>query len=158
MSALALATGGAPSWIQNWDLDQTHLERYGCLYEPNHLPSPRSASMSTQSTISRHLSAIPQGIDTIIADYANDAVLITQDAVFRGPVEIRRFFEAFMANASPELLAAFAVTRLETHGEIGYLLWKADPFIPFATDTFVVRDDRIVAQTFAMVVPATANA
>jgi len=39
---------------------------------------------------------------------------------------------------------------LETHGDIGHLLWKAEPFIPFATDTFVVRDDQIVAQTFAM--------
>ena len=114
--------------------------------------------MSTESVISRHLNAIPQGIDVLVADYANDAVLITQDAVFRGPAEIRRFFEAFMANASPELLAAFAVTRLETHGEVGFLLWKADPFIPFATDTFVVRDDHIVAQTFAMLAAAPANA
>lgn len=113
--------------------------------------------MSTQSVINRHLNAVPQGIDAIVADYANDAVLITQDAVFRGPAEIRGFFEAFMANASPELLAAFAVTRLETHGEVGYILWKAEPFIPFATDTFVVRDDRIIAQTFAMLTPAAAN-
>jgi len=114
--------------------------------------------MSTESTISRHLNAIPQGIDAIVADYASDAVLITQDAVFRGPGEIRSFFEAFMAGATPELLAAFAVTRLETHGDVGYLLWKADPFIPFATDTFVVRDDRIVAQTFAMITPKPASA
>ena len=114
--------------------------------------------MSTASVITRHLNAIPYGIDAILADYASDAVLISQDAVFHGPAEIRVFFEAFMANVSPELLAAFAVTRLETHGDVGYILWKADPFIPFATDTFVVRDDRIVAQTFAMLTRAAANA
>jgi len=114
--------------------------------------------MSTESVIRRHLDAFPQGIDAIVADYANDAVLITQDAAFRGPIEIRGFFEVFMANASPELLAAFAVTRMETHGEVGYLLWKADPFIPFATDTFVVRDDRIIAQTFSMIARVAANA
>jgi ketosteroid isomerase-like protein len=114
--------------------------------------------MSTESAIRRHLHAIPQGIDAIVADYATDAVLITQDAVFRGLVEIRGFFEAFMANASPELLAAFVVTRMETHGEVAYLLWKAEPFIPFATDTFVVRDDRIVVQTFAMLARVAANA
>jgi ketosteroid isomerase-like protein len=114
--------------------------------------------MSTESVISRHLNAIPQGTDAIVADYANDAVLITQDAVFHAPAEIRRFFEGFMANASPELLAAFTVTRLETQGEVGFLLWKAEPFIPLATDTFVVRDDRIVAQTFAMLARVAANA
>ena len=113
--------------------------------------------MSTDSLIRRHLNAIAQGVDAIVADYANDAVLITQDAVFRGPAEIRGFFEAFMANASPELLAAFVVTRMETHGEVAYLLWKAEPFIPFATDTFVVRDDRIVAQTFSMLAGTAAN-
>jgi hypothetical protein len=113
--------------------------------------------MSTQSTIERHLNAIPQGIDVIVADYANDAVLITQDAVFSGPAEIRCFFEAFMANATPEVTAAFAVTRFETHGDVGYIVWRADPFIPLATDTFVVRDDRIVAQTFSML-PTLANA
>lgn len=111
--------------------------------------------MSTESTISQHLAAIPQGVDAIMADYASDSVLITQDAVFHGHDEIRGFFERFMAGASPALLKAFAVTRLETHGEIGYLLWKAEPFIPLATDTFVVRDGRIVAQTFAMLPPAS---
>jgi hypothetical protein len=110
--------------------------------------------MSTESTIGRHLNAIPQGLEAIIADYTNDAVLITHDATFRGPAEIRGFFAAFMAGATPELLAAFAVTRLETHGEVGYLTWKAEPFIPFATDTFVVRDDRIAVQTFTMVAPS----
>ena len=114
--------------------------------------------MSTESTITRHLNAIAQGVDAIMLDYTSDAVLITQDAVFRGPAEIRVFFERFMADAPPELFAAFAVTRLETNGEIAYLLWKAEPFIPFATDTFVVRNDRIVAQTFAMFAPAPAPA
>ena len=106
--------------------------------------------MSTESTITRHLNAISHGVEAIVADYDEGSVLITQDAEFRGPGEIRRFFEGFMADATPELLAAFAVTRLETHGEIGYLLWKAEPFVRLATDTFVVRNDRIFAQTFTM--------
>jgi hypothetical protein len=37
-------------------------------------------------------------------------------------------------------------------------VWKADPFIPLATDTFVIRDGKIVAQTFAaLLVPAASQ-
>src|SRR5215475_5167299 len=105
--------------IGNWDQDQP-----GRSVRRHINPLERSQPMSTESTISRHLAAISQGIDTIMLDYASDSVLITPDAVFRGPAEIRVFFERFMAGASPELLAAVAVTRLETHGEFAYLLWK----------------------------------
>jgi hypothetical protein len=42
--------------------------------------------------------------------------------------------------------------RQEVHGEIAYIVWKADTpslDVPLGTDTFVVRDGKIVVQTFA---------
>jgi hypothetical protein len=33
-------------------------------------------------------------------------------------------------------------------GEIAYLTWSAEPFVRLATDTLLVRDGKIVAQTF----------
>jgi hypothetical protein len=69
---------------------------------------------------------------------------------------VRSFFERFLADSPPELLAAFQIVRQEIQGEIAYLVWKAEPFIPLATDTFLIRDDKIVTQTFVAFAPAPA--
>jgi len=34
-------------------------------------------------------------------------------------------------------------------GEIAYIVWKAEPGVQLATDTFIVRDRKIMVQTFA---------
>ena len=63
---------------------------------------------------------------------------------------IRDFFTQFIASSPPELLNAMTLIHQEITGEIAYITWKAEPFIPFASDTFLIRDDTIVVQTFAM--------
>jgi len=112
--------------------------------------------MSTEATLARHLNAIAQGPDAIMRDFTDDSVLITPDGALRGLAEVRSFFERFLAESPPELLAAFQLVRREIQGEIAYIVWKADPFIPLATDTFLIRDDKIVTQTFAAFIPAPA--
>lgn len=111
--------------------------------------------MSTEATLARHLDAFAQGPDAIMRDYTDESVLISPDGALRGLAEIRPFFERFLADSPPELLAAMTLVRQEIEGEIAYIVWKAEPFIPLATDTFLVRDDKIVTQTFAAFVPAT---
>jgi hypothetical protein len=112
--------------------------------------------MSTEATLARHLDALTHGPDAIMRDYMNDSVLISPDGVLRGVAEIRSFFERFLADSPPELLAALTLLRQEFQGDIAYVVWKAEPFIPLATDTFLIRDDKIVTQTFALFTPATA--
>ena len=114
--------------------------------------------MSTEATLTRHLQAIAQGVDAIMQDYTDASVLFTADGPLHGLGPIRGFFEAFLASAPPGLLEAFTVVRLDAHGESAYLLWKAEPFIPLATDTFLVRDGKILAQSFAMLAPTPAPA
>src|SRR5215831_11336295 len=111
--------------------------------------------MSTEATLTRHLHAFAHGPDTIMHDYTDDSVLISPDGVLRGLAEIRFFFERFLADSPPGLVAALTIVRQEVQGEIAYILWKAEPFIPLATDTFVIRNDKIVTQTFAPLMPAT---
>jgi ketosteroid isomerase-like protein len=110
--------------------------------------------MSTQATIEHHLQAISQGVDAIMSDYTEQSVLFTQQGRLQGLGPIRGFFEAFLASSPPELLAAFTILRMDVQGEAAYLVWKAEPFIPLATDTFVVRDGRILVQTFTALSPA----
>ena len=114
--------------------------------------------MSTEATLSHHLQAIAQGIDAIMEDYTEESVLFTPDGPFRGRAGIRGFFEGLLASSPPELIQAMTVTRMDVHGEAAYILWKAEPFIPLATDTFVVRDGKILAHSFALLAPVPAVA
>lgn len=108
--------------------------------------------MTTATTLAHHLQAILQtDVDAIMRDYTEESVLVTQNGQLVGLTAIRGFFTQFIASSPPELLKAITLTHQEITGEIAFIVWKAEPFIPFATDTFLVRDDTILVQTFAMV-------
>ena len=113
--------------------------------------------MSTEATFHRHVQAFSAGVDAIMADYTPESVFFTPDGPLRGLMPIRAFFDAFLTTSPPELLRAMTVVRLDVDGELAYVLWKAEPFIPLAADTFVVRDDKIVAQSFATLAPPPAS-
>ena len=72
----------------------------------------------------------------------------------RGAGQVREFFIGFVANLTPEMLANFSATRQEVDGEIAYVVWTIGDIIPFGTDTFVVRDGKIVTRTIAVYVPS----
>ena len=113
--------------------------------------------MSTQDTLTRHLHAFTQGVDAIMRDYTESSVVFTPQGPLTELGSIRAFFTGFLADSPPELLAAMTLVRQDVVGEIAYILWKAEPFIPLATDTFVIRDGKILVQTFAAFMPAPAT-
>jgi ketosteroid isomerase-like protein len=107
--------------------------------------------MTTATTLARHLQAILQtDVDAVMRDYTEASVLVMPQGQLAGLAAIRGFFSQFIASSPPELFAALTVTHQELTGEIAYIIWKAEPFIPFASDTFLIRDDMIVVQTGAM--------
>jgi hypothetical protein len=112
--------------------------------------------MSTEATLAHHLQAIGEGVDSVMRDYGEGSLLFTQQGPLRGLVAIRGFFEQFINGAPPELFAAVRMVRQDVVGEVAYIVWSAEPFISLATDTFVVRDGKIVVQSFAMVAPQPA--
>jgi len=104
--------------------------------------------MTTATTLTHHLEAILQtDVDAIMSDYTETSVLVTPNGRLEGLAAIRGFFTQFIANSPPELLKAMTLTHQEVTGEIAYIIWTAEPFIPFASDTFLIRDDSIVVQT-----------
>ena len=113
--------------------------------------------MSTQETLERHLQAFAKGPDAIMRDYTESSVLFTPQARLTGLDSIRAFFAQFLAESPPELLAAMTLVHQDVAGEIAYIIWKAEPFIPLATDTFVIRDGKILVQTFAALMPVAAT-
>ena len=106
--------------------------------------------MTTESTLAHHLQALGEGIDAILSDYTEESVLFTPNGPLHGLAAIRASFESFIKNSPPELVQAIKVRRQDIAGEVAYIVWEATPFITRATDTFVIRNGKIVTQTYAI--------
>jgi hypothetical protein len=121
-----------------------------------HAPGDTMSTDQTEATLANHLHAFfNKSIDGVVADYAEDSVLIIQTGPLRGIAEIRTFFADFIETLPAGFLAAFRMQKQELVGELGYIVWDAAPWVQFATDTFVVRDGKIRFQTFAAYPPVS---
>ena len=116
-------------------------------------------SSDTETVIRNHLQAFVnrQGVAAILSDYDDDARLYGEAATYRGKQEIGAFFEDFIANLPPGAAERFALRSLRVEGDLGYITWSAGREIPLGTDTFVVRNGKIVSQTFAIYAAPTAR-
>lgn len=107
---------------------------------------------STQDVLHHHLKCFGEGnVDGILSDYSSDAVLFMPTATLKGLNELRPFFQAIFAEFGKPA-TKFAMHRSSVEGDYAYILWDAetaDNFYEAATDTFVVREGKIVAQSFA---------
>ena len=106
---------------------------------------------STKDVVDRHLEFFGKGdLKGILSDYAPGAVLFTSDGPLRGAEAIRPLFQAMIAEFGKPG-ATFSMKQQSVEGEYAYILWTAetaDNVYEMATDTFVVRDGKIVAQSF----------
>ena len=117
------------------------------------LTTPTSASAtSTQAVVNHHLQSFYAGdLHGVVADYAPDAVMIVPTGVLRGVDEITPLFKAMIAEfAKPG--ASFDLQQQVIEGDVAYIRWvaeTADNTYELGTDTFIVRDGKILTQTFA---------
>jgi len=107
---------------------------------------------STKDILDHHLKAFDQGdLNAVLSDYAPDAVLFTKDGVLKGVDKIRPLLEALIAEFwKPG--ATFNMKQQLVEGDYAYILWTAetaDNVYEVATDTFVIRLGKIVAQSFS---------
>ena len=115
----------------------------------------KTLSSVTEEVIRNHLRAFldQEGLDAILEDYALDAKFLSESRTYRGKSEIREFFEGFIAALPPQAIGQFLLRSLRCEDSVAYITWSAGKEVPLATDTFVVRDGKIVSQTFAMYAP-----
>ena len=107
---------------------------------------------TTGDVLDQHLRCFGENdLEGVVADYSSDAVLFVPDRALKGPDAIKPFFQAFFAEfAKPG--ASFSMRQRYVDGDYAYILWSAetaDHSYEAATDTFVVRNGKIVAQSFA---------
>lgn len=107
---------------------------------------------TTRAVIENHLRAFGErDVEALLADYAPEALFFTPQGTLRGPAGIRPLLEGLVAEFSTPG-ARFALDHIAVEGENGFIVWNgttAGNAYELATDTFVVRDGRIVVQTFA---------
>ncbi len=111
-----------------------------------------TTSAVTETVVRRHLQAFleQQGVAAIVNDYADDARFLTEAVIYHGKQEIQGFFTDFIGALPAGAIDRFALRSMQVDGTIAYITWSVGDDIPLGTDTFVVDDGRIVAQSFAM--------
>ena len=107
---------------------------------------------STQAVLDHHLQAFGAGnLDGILEDYIDGSIIITPDGVRRNREEMSQFFSTLFAEfAKPGM--SFHMDQQVVDGDIAYIRWSAetaDNVYELGTDTFLIRDGKIVTQTFA---------
>jgi ketosteroid isomerase-like protein len=106
---------------------------------------------STKDILDHHLKCFGAGdLEGILSDYAPEAVLFTPDGPLRGINAIKPLFEAMIAEFGKPG-ARFSMKQQFVEGNHAYILWSAETaanVYELGTDTFVVRDGKIVAQSF----------
>ena len=107
---------------------------------------------TTQTVLEHHLQCFGAGdLDGILSDYAPDAVLFTQNGPLAGVEAIKPLFVAMIAEFGKPG-ASFEMQHQSVEGDYAYIVWTAetaDNVYELATDTFVVRGGKIVAQSLA---------
>lgn len=109
-------------------------------------------STDTETVVRQHLKAFieQQGVEAIVRDYANDVCLLSEGRAYCGKAAAREFFENFLAALPPGAIEQFTLRSLRVQGDLAYITWSAGGSLPLGTDTFLVRQGRIVAQTVAV--------
>ena len=107
---------------------------------------------TTSDVVNQHLKCFGEhDLDGVLADYSSDAVLFIPSGPLRGPAAIKPFFQALVSEFSKPG-ATFSMRQQYSDGDYAYILWSAetaDNSYEAATDTFIVRNGKIVAQSFA---------
>ncbi|MGF1671057.1 MAG: nuclear transport factor 2 family protein [Balneolaceae bacterium] len=107
---------------------------------------------STKEVVDHHLKCFAEGdLNGILSDYATDAVLFTPDGPLIGTDAMTPLFQAMFAEFS-KAGAVFNLQHQSVEGNHAYILWNAetaDNTYEIGTDTFVVQNSKIVAQSFA---------
>ncbi len=89
-------------------------------------------------------------LDGVMEDYSEESFLITPDTTYRGLDEIRenfiQAFRVFPVDQDPLTLKKSVVEE-----DVGYIIWESstsDMDLRFATDTFIIRNGKIIRQTY----------
>jgi ketosteroid isomerase-like protein len=110
-------------------------------------------SMATKDVLDHHLAAFGAGdVDEILKDYTDDSLLIIATRTIAGLGPLREAFTGFFGGLFAPGTYEFTLDAERIEGEVAFITWHAtcaSSDIPLGVDTFLVRDGKIVVQTYA---------
>jgi hypothetical protein len=107
-------------------------------------------SKQTEAVLNHHFQAFgSRDVDVILQDFTPDSVIFGPDGPARGLAAIREFFARELAAFTPELMSNLKVVRQDIDGEVAYVALTAGTVMPLATDTYIVRNGKIIIETTA---------
>jgi ketosteroid isomerase-like protein len=119
---------------------------------PTNGPRKKSDMNTTKDVLDHHLQCFAErDLNGTLSDYAPAAVLFTPGGPLVGTDAIRPFFARLIAEFA-EPGASFNLKHQSIEGDYAYIHWTAetaDNVYELGTDTFVVRNGKIVVQSFA---------
>ena len=105
----------------------------------------------SKEVVMRHLNSfLDNNLETLLSDYTNESVLITQAATYSSPEEIRAFFVGLNKHF-PKHGSNFVLDKLVGNDDLVYIVWHAKTptlQVPIGSDTFIIKDGKICQQTF----------
>lgn len=108
-------------------------------------------SAMTEAVVNHHLESFGAGdVEALLSDYTPVSAMMTTGVHFTGPDEMRPAFEGLVAEFSKPG-AVFEMQHMAVIDDVAYIVWKAetaDNIYQIGTDTFVVKDGKIMSQTF----------
>ena len=105
----------------------------------------------TKEVLEHHWRAFKENdLDAVMADYTEESILITPDSTYVGLDAIREnFINAFVAFPKDQDPLQLKKTIIEK--DVAYIIWQANTSafdLTFATDTFIIRNGKIIRQTY----------
>lgn len=119
--------------------------------------SAQAADLSPADIVARHTAAVAKSdVDAMMADYADDAIVLEAGQAIQGKAAIRalleRLFPKQPAGAAPSGMATMKITKRWAEGDVGFFNWENGP--AHGTDEFIVHGGKIAVQSVFISRPA----
>jgi ketosteroid isomerase-like protein len=142
---------------------------FGCTNtnDPNHENGNHDEGTDTTETVAEfstdqskeivthHLNSFGErSLDGIMEDYTEDSRIVTADSTYTGMESIRAFFDGLLP-LFPIDSTEFNLNKMVVEDNLAFITWDAvtpTMTVSFGTDTFIIKDGKIVWQTFASVI------
>lgn len=115
-------------------------------------PSAGVDQAKTKEVLDHHWEAFKGGdLEAVMEDYTEESILITPSETFKGLDEIRGvFIGAF--EAYPQSQSSLKLVKSVVEKDVAYIIWEADTptfSLDMGSDTFFIRNGKIISQTYA---------
>jgi len=120
-------------------------------HEPSTNSGPAVLDNSTAGVVQRHFKLFKEGdLKGLLADYADSAFLLTAAGPVKGKDALKAHFSALIEEFGKGA-SSMNLGDLRVRDDIAYITWSgdsADNRYEIASDTFLIRNGKIVAHTF----------